>query len=326
MPILTSDFSSLTDDLQSIFNESAQSAIADMVGNQVFRVMDTDRRTYDHLILDGLDVIQAVAQGSDLPEASSVQGDTATYTQSRYGGLVNITKDMRIFDLWDQMDSLVQSAADDAFHKIDQSMADVLTNGFSSSAYTDVYGASVAATGPDGLALFSASHTNNVNANTYRNLIRYNGSNSPILSREAVNSAIVDALNHLDAVNKNRPVKLDTLLVAPANWDLAVRIAESEKIPGSAENDTNMWIKGRVKVKAWEKMTTRTGGTDSSAYWFMFDSKKVGESLKALFRERPSMDPPEQVYKNKNWQYSIDYYYALGRGLPAYVWGSLGTA
>jgi len=325
VPILTSDFSSLTDDLQSIFNESAQSAIADMVGNQVFRVMDTDRRTYDHLILDGLDVIQAVAQGSDLPEASSVQGDTATYTQSRYGGLVNITKDMRIFDLWDQMDSLVQSAADDAFHKIDQSMADVLTNGFSSSAYTDVYGASVAATGPDGLALFSASHTNNVNANTYRNLIRYNGSNSPILSREAVNSAIVDALNHLDAVNKNRPVKLDTLLVAPANWDLAVRIAESEKIPGSAENDTNMWIKGRVKVKAWEKMTTRTGGTDTSAYWFLADSKGMKESLLAPFAQYPKMGEAINVHDTLDWEYPVDMYFRLGIGHARYVFGSTGA-
>lgn len=326
MAITTADFSSLTDDLQSIFNESAESAIADMVGNQIFEVKDTDRRTFDHLILDGLDVIQAVAQGSDLPVASSVQGDSATYTQSRYGGLVSVTKDMRLFDLYDAIEGIVRSAADDAFHKVDQSMADLLTNGFSASNYTDVYGQSVAATGPDGLALFSASHSNNINANVFRNLIRYNGSNSPILSREAVVSAIVDAMNHLDAVNKNRPVKLDTLIVAPANWDLAMRIVESDKVSGSAENDTNMTLRGRIKVLSWEKLTTRSGGTDTSAYWFMADSKKVGESLKALFRERPSLDPPEQVYKNKNWDYSVDYYYALGRGLPAYTWGSLGTS
>src|SRR3990167_1586473 len=176
----------VTDDLQSIFNESSQSAIAEMGGNKLFDVRDTDRRTYDHLILHGLDVVQAVAQGSDLPSTTSVQGDTATYTQQRYGGIVSVTKDMRLFDLHDQIESIVRSAADDAFHKIDQSMADLLTNGFSASNYTDVFGQSVAATGPDGLPPFSASHTNNINSNTFRNLIRYNGSNSPILGREAV--------------------------------------------------------------------------------------------------------------------------------------------
>lgn len=325
--ITTADFSALTDDLQSIFNEAAQSSIADMVGNKVFKVMDTDRRTFDHLLLDGLDVIKSVAQGSDLPSVSSLQGDTVTYTQNRYGGIVSVTKDMRIFDLHDQIESIVRSAADDAFHKIDQSMADVLGNGFSSSNYTDVYGDSVASTAPDGVALFSASHTNNQNSDTFRNLIRYPvGTNNPALSREAAVQAVVDGMNHLDAVGVNRPVKLDTLLVAPANWDLGMRIIESDRISGSAENDTNLALKGRLKLMVWEKLQTRTGGTDTSAYWYMFDSKKVGESLKALFRERPSLDAPEQVYKNKNWDWSLDYYYALGRGLPAFVFGSQGTS
>ena len=72
--ILTTDFAALTDDLQEIFNETAKSTLADMVGMQVFKVQDTDRRTYDYLTVHGLDVIQLVAQGSDLPEATAVQG------------------------------------------------------------------------------------------------------------------------------------------------------------------------------------------------------------------------------------------------------------
>lgn len=326
MPILTSDFAALTDDLQEAYNEASKEVLAEAVGMKIFKVQDTNRRTYDYLTVHGLDVIQLVAQGSDLPATTAVQGDTATWTQSRYGGLVSVTKDMRMFDLYDQIMAIVRSAADDAFHKIDQSLADVLGNGFSTSNYTDVYGASVASTPPDAVALFSASHSNNLNSNTFRNLIRYSGSNNPVLSREAVVSALVDGMNHVDAQSINRPVKLDTLLVAPANWDLAMRIVNSDQISGSAENDTNLQLKGRLEVKVWEKLTTRTGGTDTSAYWYMYDKKKVGESLKALFAERPSLDAPEQVYKNKNWDYSVDFYYAIGRGFPAFVWGSQGTA
>ena len=85
-------------------------------------------------------------------------------------------------------------------------------------------------------------------------------------------------------------------------------------------------LKGKITVKTWEKLETRTDGTDTSAYWFMADSKKVKETLQALFRERPSLDAPEQVYKNKNWDWSLDFYYTLGRGFSPYLRGSNATA
>ena len=76
----------------------------------------------------------------------------------------------------------------------------------------------------------------------------------------------------------------------------------------------------------WERLQTRTGGTDTSNYWFMYDSTRVKESLQAKFALRPSLSPPEQVFESKNWKWSVDYYYDLQRGFPAYVWGSTGTA
>src|SRR3990167_2392607 len=148
MPIMTTDFAALTDDLQEIFNEGAKVAIADAVGLSVFQVKTVTRRTYDYLVIHGLKVIQKVAQGADLPVASGDQGDTATWTQSRYGGIVAVTKDMRKFDLYDEIESIVRSAVDDAFDSIDQSLADVLLNGWATS-YTDVYGETVTSTTPD---------------------------------------------------------------------------------------------------------------------------------------------------------------------------------
>ena len=184
-----------------------------------------------------------------------------------------------------------------------------------------MYGESVASTCTDGLAIFSASHTNNINSNTFRNLIRYNSANNPVISREAIVKARVDAMIYRDPTLHNRPIILDTLLVAPEKEDEALRIINSSQISGAADNDVNP-LKGKVKVVPWAKLQTRTGGTDTSAYWFMYDSKRVAESLQALFAERPSLDAPEQVYKNKNWDYTVDFYYTIGRGFPAYVWGS----
>jgi hypothetical protein len=322
--IMTTDFPALTDDLQDIFNEAAKNSIADLVGFKLFNVRDTERRTYDHLILHGIGGAQKVAQGSDLPSIGLVEGDTVTWTQGRYGNLVSVTKDMRLFDLYNEIEGLVRSTTDASFNDIDQAFADVLLNGFSASNYTDVYGESVAATGYDGLALFHASHTNNVNtSSTFSNIITY-GTVNPVLSREAMVAARVAARTYKDPKGKNRPINLDTILVAPSKEDEALRIVNSEKISGGFENDINP-LKGKVNVVTWEKLETATGGTDTSAYWYMYDSKKVGETLNALFRERPSLDAPEQVYKNKNWDYSMDFYYTVGRGFGAYLRGSNAT-
>lgn len=322
--ILRSDFPALTNYITDIFNEAASNNVAEMVGNKIFQVKETNRRTYDHLILHGLSGVQKVAEGADLPSVTVVQGDSVSWTQARYGAIVSVTKDMRLFDLYDQIDSVVRTVTDDAFYKIDQSMADVLLYGFSSSNYSDVYGASVSAVGPDGLALFSASHSNNINSNVFSNIITY-GTVNPVLSREAVVAARAKARVYKDPTGHSRPVVLDTLLVAPSKEDEAIRMIESEKISGSFENDINP-LKNKIKIVVWEKLETRSDATDTSAYWFMYDSKKVGETLKAIFREKPSLDAPEQVYKSKNWDWSLDYYYTLGRGFPAYIYGSNATA
>lgn len=325
MPITTNDFAHLTDDLQEIFNEAASTSIAEMVGNQIFDVKMTDRQTYDYLVLHGISAIQSVAQGQDFPAATLVEGDSITWTQQQYAGLVPVTKRMRMFDLYDQIESLVRSITDEAFHKIDQSMADVLLNGFSASNYTDVYGDSVSAVGPDGLALFTASHSNNINSTVFSNLIKdENATTNPALDREAVVQAMIDARVYRDPQGLNRPVRLDTLLVSPSNEDLARRIVDSDRVSGSAENDVNT-LRGKLKVVVWEKLETRSDGTDTSDYWFMYDSRKVKETLKALFAEKPTLDAPEQVYKNKNWEYTLDYFYSLGRGYAAFLRGSTGA-
>ena len=91
---------------------------------------------------------------------------------------------------------------------------------------------------------------------------------------------------------------------------------------GVANNDINP-LKGKIKnVHIWERLQTRSDSTDTSAYWFMFDSSMIGETLQCLFAERPSLDAPDQVYKNKNWEYSIDFFYTIGLGYAPYIFGS----
>jgi len=321
MPITVSDFAALTDDLQSIFNEVAKTKVAEMKGNKIFNVFDTKRRTFDHLLLHGLAGIQEVTPGQDLPNIAGVEGDTATWTQRYFGGIVSITKEMRLFDLYNQIESITRSIVTDSFDKIDQSFADALLYGTSSS-YTDVYGKSVSAVCPDGNSLINASHTSPVKASySFSNIL----SGNPVLSRDAINTARKVGMIFKDPNGINRPINYDTLIVAPSNEDLAEQLIYSPDRPDTANRAINP-LKGKIKnLIVWERLETRSDNTDTSAYWFMVDSSKVGETLQALFAERPSLDPPDQVYANKNWQYSLDYFYTIGLGWPAFVIGSTGA-
>lgn len=324
--LTTADYSTLTQKLNEHFNESAKVAIEGWKGKDLFDVIDTNWKAYNYLVLHGAGNFSRVAEGGELPTSTSNEGDSATFTQKRYGGKVAITKDMRMFDRYDQMVEVVQSQTEEAFHKIDQSMADVLTNGFAGTTYTDVYGDTVSNLAVDGVVLFSASHTNNVNSRTFRNLIRNSaGTANPALSRDAIIKARADAMTYKDPNGVNRPVTLDTLIVSAANEDLAERLVFSTGVAGTPNVDINP-VKGKInKIMVWSKIDTRSDGTDTSAYWFLADSRKVKACLKAPFAQRPMMQQAEQVTETQNWLYPIDGYYALGLGYPMGIFGSTGV-
>jgi hypothetical protein len=327
MPLSTRDFGQLTDELQSIYAEQSQNAIADAIGLTIFNVGETNLLNYEHQILHGLAGIEEVPEGKDLPRLNSEEGDNITYTQRYFGANAPITKKMRKFDLYGKMQDLIRSLVDDAWNKIDQSLADMILNGFLTS-YQDVYGKTISAVGPDGLALFSASHTNGTTASTYSNIITNSAATAnPALSRDAIVNMIKAGLVYKDPNGLNRPIRYDTLLVPPSLADLAHRIVNNDYLVGSANWDPNMWVKGRIKeVKVWERLESTGQGTARSAYWFMYDSKKVKETLKCLFSERPSLDAPNEVYENKDWEYTLDYFYTTGLGFAPYIAGSQGTA
>lgn len=318
--ITVQDFPALTDDLQDIFNEVAKRSVAENKGFEVFDVFDTNRRTYDELILHGMSGIQKVTSGEDLPKINAAQGDTITWTQGYYGGAADVTKEMRKFDLYGQISKIVKSLAQDAFNKVDQSLADRLIGGFSNT-YTDPYGQTVSTLGPDGVSLFSDSHTNPVTDSTFSNLCVEGSTSNPALSRQAIVDTRKAARVHKDPNGIIRPVKLDTLLVSPELEDTARRLVGSEYLPGGDHNDINP-LYNKVKIKVWERLDQSSDGTDSSDYWFMYDSQGVSDTLKCIFAERPSLDAPNEAYLSKNWEYTCDFFYVIGNAYAAYIYGS----
>ena len=326
--MITPNYAALTGELQKLFDDSARNKIAKQVGMEVYGVKDTDLLDYKYQILHGVDGVVAVAEGQDYPTTSGKEGDTITFTQKTFGRTISVTKKIRKF--WRQSNgkvhNQVKTTTETTFDRIDQSMADQVLYGYDTS-YTDVYDQTVSNVCPDGLALFSAVHSNAVNSETFSNIIVEDSTSNPTLSRKAIVQTVATGRKFKRPINEGKnilaPVELNTLLVGPDLYDAAVRIIETAKMPGSANNDTNSSI-SHIKVKLWSRLASTGQGTDRGDYWFMYDSEKVGETLMALFSQKPQMYAPEEQNRSKNWDYTIDTYYVLGNGWPAYIYASTG--
>lgn len=324
--ILSSDFTTLTQKLNEWFNEAASLAVEGWMGQQLYDVSETNWQVYNGLILNGAAKFSRVAEGGQLPAGSVVEGDSASYTQKRYGGRISISKDMRMFDRYDQIEEVVKDNTQYAFDRIDQSQADLLLNGFTGTSYTDIYGDVQSNVTADGVVFFSASHTNNQNANTARNLIRNSaGTANPALDRAAIVTARKDAKINKDPNSANRPIDLNRLVVSATNEDLAERVVYSSGVAGTPNVDLNP-LKGKVNnIMVWSRCDTRGDGTDTSAYWFLADARFTKKTLKSPFAQKPTMYAPTEVHDSLNWEYPIDSYYTLGLLWPFGVWGSTGA-
>lgn len=325
MPLRVTDYQALTNYLDEVTSEIRNNAVADMKSIQLWDMKDLVQRTYIDQLVHGVEGIELVPDGSDFPRVNSDSGDQITYTQSQYGVIVPVTQLMREWDRTDQITEIATSVMDEAMDKLDQSFVDVLLFGFAATNYTDVWSQSASATGPDGLALFSASHTNGTTSTTYSNLINDGTNNNPALSRAALVNERARALKYTDVNGLTRPIHLDTVIVGPDNEDAAERLLYSTNIPGEANNDVNA-LKGKLKnLIVWERSDLRTGGTDTSAYWFMAESGKVKKTLKSFFTMRPTLLPPDQVFENGNWEYKLRLVYSRGFSWASYLRGSTGV-
>lgn len=325
MSLKTSDFLSVTRYLDEIVNEAMVDKVSDMAeADLLFDTSTYVRKDYIYRILHGVKGVSFVAEGANLPRVSGLQGDGITFTNSQYGAQVPITKALRLFDLeGEDMASITRSVVDDGMDKIDQSLADVLLNGHSASAYTDVYGVSVTPVGPDADPLFTATHSNGATTSTYSNLVVNSaGSTNVALSRDAVVATRVKGMVYKDVNGLVRPVMLDTLIVTPALEDLSERVLYSTQIPGEANNDINA-LKGKIKkLCVWARLETSGQGSDTSLRWYMTAEKSVKKTLKARFAQKPVFAAPTVHDDNMDWQYNYDYFYFKGFGFAPYIYGS----
>ena len=324
--ILKADFQTLTEKLNTWYNEASRDAIAEWVGKDYYDVGETDWEVYNTLNLYGLGRPSRVAEGAQFPALNSEEGDSISLTQIQYADRIGITKRLRKFDRYDQIKALVKGLSDGFFDAIDQSHADLLTNGFTGSSFTDVYGYAQSNLAADGVVAFSASHTNNLNATTFSNLItNAAGTSNPALDRDPIVKTVATGRKYRDPNALNRPIKYDRLLVSATKHDLAQRIVYSQGVQGTPNVDSNPLRSDVNALVLWSRLDQDSAGNDRSARWFMCDSKNVKMTLRSPFSQRPMMFPPEEVNDSKTWEYTADMFYAMGVDHPKNIAGSTGA-
>lgn len=326
MAILKTDFPSLTQKLNDWFNEGSRDAIADWVGKDYYDCGETDWEVFNTVNLYGLGRPSRVADGQQFPALDSKEGDSMSLTQIQYSDRLGVTKRMRKFDRYDQIRTIAKGMADGFFDSIDQSQADLLTNGHSGTSFTDVYGYTQSNLASDGVVLFSASHTNNLNATTFSNVITNAAATAnPGLDRDPIVKTVSRGRTYKDPNNLNRPIKLDRLLVSATNHDLAQRIVYSQGVQGTPNVDSNPLRSDVNSLVLWSRLDADAQGTDRSAYWYMADSRNVKMTLRSPFAQRPMMFPPDEVNDSKTWEYTADMFYVLGADHPKNIFGSTGA-
>ncbi len=308
----------LNGQISKIFNENARDRAMNDVGlNQVFKtVIDTNyANVFTQIATIG--GTRRVAEGQDFPKSNSTPGYSNTALQKHYANSFEVTKDHRMFiaNKWSEVKALPKNLVNDAYDKIDQSLAEVLNNGQSTS-YVDVYGDTVNATTGDGVALFSLSHKVASSSQVFSNIIYDGATPNPVFGESAVTAGRSAGALFRNSSNQLQPITFDTLIVSTSVAPAAYKLVNSEQVIGSNYNDANPYYK-KFAIIEWPRLTAGS--------WYLANRKMLDDAFYVGFAQKPELDMPEEMPRNKNWLYTLDFYYYIQRGNPMGIFQSLGT-
>ena len=318
MVLKTPDYRDQTSHLKmidEIFQESMKDKLDDLVLLRIFDEETNSHRNDTILIEEWLTGVAFIPENAEYPDANPWDSDTMTMTKYKYGAKVLITEEMKLYnEIWD-MKERIRSIVDEGMEMLEQSLADILLNWFSTSSYTDVFGKTTWAVGQKGRALFNS---------TDWNIITVGATSNPELCTASLNSAYVMGRTHKNSLGQYKSVKYDTLLVSPALRAIADTLVESDHLPWSSDNAVN-FNKGRFKVIESNRLSSKSDGTDTSAYWFVFDSKKIKRQLKVKWSRHPRLKLVGECLFDANEVHRFSFIYSRGFLNFNYIAGSTGA-
>lgn len=191
----------------------------------VFQVLSSDREIEQYSGITGLGLFRSINDGEAVTYDTPQQEFRKTFTHSRFGLGFKISVDTIEDDRHQLIAKQTRELARSAFESQEIAAASIFNNGFTAGTYA----------GPDGVALFSASHP----------LVKQGGTQSNLLSVAAdldvtsLELALIDFETQKDSSGKLVHVPASKVIVAPQNRFNVYEICKSTMRSDTANNTTN---------------------------------------------------------------------------------------
>ncbi len=264
--------------------------------------------------LSGLGYAGRIVENASVVAASPVQGYDKTYTQVRFGVLINFTKNMWFFGIKKRkLESITSEARKACSDLRELRCAERLDNSYSTS-YTaeDIAGNyTVATVGGDAVALFSASHTREDGGTNNNNIITDGTTVNMDFEYDALKALARTAALVKNPKGKPMNISPDTIVVSKG-YPVAQRAAEilgalnKGAMPGSADKDG-------VGVPTY-KIIQLPWIASHTDYWFAFDSSMKNDMYGLQYKESQgiTLEGPNVVFKTSEIQYKAEVMFDIG--------------
>jgi len=221
------------------------------------------------------------------------EGNIVTYEHKAFTKGFMIGRELYDDEKYGQMTKMAKALARAGRAKVEKDAISLLLNGFKATT--------MAFEGRDGLPLFHKKHTLVDSSKECSNML------TDKLTETSLKEAIKLMSEQLDEAGNLIQMKATKLIVPPALEDTAIRLLKSSQLPGTANNDTNAYLKDRMEIVVMDYLGKNAGGSDEC--WFLQDGSR--HELNFFWRIKPE-------FKNEE---DFDTFVAKYRGYMRYSFG-----
>lgn len=287
----------LRPELHKIFDDSYQEI--PQVFPSIFNVESSEKATERDSGVSGFGLLTETGEDSPITYEDPVQMYDQVYDHLKYTKGFRVTDELVEDDQWRIIRSKPQALGRAARRTEENLAATIFDNTFTSTQL-----------GGDGQELASTVHPRSDGGATQSNA----SATGVTLTYDNLETAEVAMRGQLDDKGMKIAVKPDTLLVPPALRREALTITKSVAIPGSGDNDVNIF-QGTLKVIDWDYLD------GSTTAWFLIDSSQ--HKLMWFWRQRATMKN-DYSFDNGASLFKIQERFSRGFSDWRGVWGSKG--
>jgi len=299
-----------------------------IVRNLVALIKPVTQRTSEYSNIGMGDTARRRNDGDDAWKGTLKQGYTKNFTQAEIAYQVDVTKQLRKFDKYDEIMKRMRLMKRNAERRYEMDVAGYFSYAWSSS-YTNIDGETVSTTTPDGNTLIYSAHTCNGSSNTYSNEI--STTHSPI--DPDVLEALEEKFNGFldEADGRGIPVIPNAIITgrhAPTRHMVSRILNPVQGFkPGTANNDANDFQDYKHIVVPYLDWNLQTEQRDSNKYRYCFLARVQDQDNPGLIVEESQgieFEAPEQVFESSVWQFLTTALYDHGTVAANWIAGTKG--